>query len=135
MRASSRSFISWTQFGAALLVAFRLSTLDTADGWDLSQVRVVLDFFDVLDRGIEQLEEAVRTRQSHELAKGEMDIFTRFVHKLRQIKGWYRAKLASDSVSEDAKYQSDGGTIPLNDFLTADLLGELDESFWQGVYE
>ncbi len=96
--SSNLSFASWTQFGQALIVGFKLCFL-LAEGWDLPHVREELQLCRVLDSQIKKVEEIISTQAQHIEQSQGLDgqienygdglIFSRYVQQMRQVKAMY----------------------------------------------
>ncbi len=103
--SSNLSFASWTQFGQALIVGFKLCFL-LAEGWDLHHVREQLQLPRVLDSQIEKIEEIIST-QTQQIERspgldgqiesyGDSSIFLRYVQQMRQVKVMYENQVAGE---------------------------------------
>ncbi|KAI9729358.1 MAG: hypothetical protein M1834_006881 [Cirrosporium novae-zelandiae] len=126
-------FYTWLQLGHALIVLSRLS-LFQCDGWDLRHIKTIVDFSEAIDRVATQFEEAREFYRVNELSGESEDILSKFSRKLRRVKGWFEAKLATELGPEIPPQPQSLVTPPATEELIDESLFEqLDSSFWDEI--
>lgn len=133
----------WTQVGRAIVILSRLS-LCTAEGWDQSYVRSKLDFCDLVDTLLRDLQNAysiaLERSSDRPLPRVAPGIFSTLGPKMQQIKEAHEAeRVAQIRNAEKLKVSStSGGSLmlatpdsELDAMSTIGWFELFDDSFWQ----
>ncbi|KAH8800269.1 hypothetical protein F5884DRAFT_809868 [Xylogone sp. PMI_703] len=133
----------WTQAGHAIITLLKLS-LFVGDGWDLDYVRSIIDFSNLIDTLIQQLEEAKRCASqqvdNESYSKALPEIIINLPPRLQHVKYSYERKLAEQSrhsgITGGSSLADNETAIPgtLEDGVSGpgiNVFEFLDEQFWQ----
>lgn len=146
------SLVSWTHFGYALLMAFKLSLLKV-DGWDLDQAQDEIQLPRILEETTSSLEPIAKQRKQMQMQNehavtdnlDERDIFDRFIRQMQRMKSlsMINPHAVADAATEPlytapSQITNESAVTPsaaLIDIMGADvMLPDFDQSFWQDMY-
>ena len=124
-------FVAWAQFAIAVLTLSKL-VFYYANYWDLAYVRKTAQFSDRMERVAMRFEEAGSARQAAAAMKEEYeDIFLRYAGRVRWLKIWYEAKLATEPEPGIPPSENVDVSIQASEMMNGDF-SYLDEDLWQG---
>jgi hypothetical protein len=126
------SIIHLSQIGHGLSTMFKLSFVEEI-GWDVAHVRETENLLYYFDRFIARFEEAGAAIDQTQNVPCREAFGTGCSRVLRRIKGWYEAKVATESEQENGQEQT--SLMGMEDVSIGGSFDYLDDAYWQDILD